>query len=371
MKISKLFFVTFFTLLIINVGVRAESFKGANKIGIVLMQGKGGSTKWVDSLASSLESDDIQVVTPDMPWHRDRIYEKSFDASMLEIQGYVNELKAKGATKIFVAGHSLGAVASAGYGAQIGGIQGIILLAPGHFTNVNKFKRRFVEDLEKANKMIAAGEGSKVSEFADINNGSRMTRDVTADIYKSWFSPTGPAEFVTNMSNQKKGISILYIAGSEDRLPRTKDREYAFDKAPANDNNQFTIIDSGHLDVPDGSSDVVKQWLSSHFASGPAVLNADKLKELIIGHTAFSVHLEKGFEFQVYFDADGKTAYRTHRGDIVQTTYSFNGNQHCIYWKDKNRCASLLDNADGTFTRVTPNGKHAIKWTKVVPGKQL
>lgn len=371
MKILKLFFVTFFTLLIINAGVSAEPIKGANTIGVVVMHGKGGTTKWVDSFASSLESEDIQVLTPDMPWHEDRIYDKSFEASMLEIQDYVNKLKAKGATKIFLAGHSMGAVASAGYAAQIGGIQGIILLAPGHFTNMNKFKRKFVGDLEKASSMIDSGKGNETSEFGDLNMGSRSTRDVTASIYKSWFSPVGPAEFVTNMKSLKNGISVLYVAGSEDRIPKTKDREYAFDKAPANDKNQFTIIDSGHLDVPDGSSDVVKQWLSSHFAAGPAVLKADKLKKLIIGHTAFSVHLEKGFEFQVYFDADGKTAYRTHRGDIVQTTYSFNGNQHCIYWKDKNRCATLLDNADGTFTRVTPNGKHAIKWTKVVPGKQL
>lgn len=261
MKTLRLFFISLIAVFAVSGWAMAELINDANKIGIVMMQGKGGTTKWVKSLASSLSYAGVQVVTPDMPWHRDRIYDKSFADSMLEIQGHVNKLKSKGATKIFVAGHSLGAAAAAGYAANIGDIQGIILLAPGHFTNVKKFKRRFVDDLEKADTMIAAGKGDEKSEFGDINKGSRYERDVTANIYKSWFSPTGPAEFVNNMKNLKKGISILYIAGSEDRIPKTKDREYAFDLAPANEKNQFTIIDSGHLDVPAGSSEVVIAWL--------------------------------------------------------------------------------------------------------------
>lgn len=262
MKILKFFIIVFISMFTMTGWVSAESIKDANKIGIVLMQGKGGTTKWVDSLSSSLDSTGVQVMTPDMPWHRDRIYDKSFENSMLEIKGYVEELKEKGATKIFVAGHSLGAVAAAGYAAQIGNIQGIILLAPGHFTNVRKFKNRFVDDLEKANEMISAGKANEASEFGDINNGSRVTRDVKASTYKSWFSPKGPAEFVKNMENLKPGISVLYVAGSEDRLPRTKDREYAFDGAPLNEKNQFTTIDSGHLDVPELSADVVIAWLA-------------------------------------------------------------------------------------------------------------
>lgn len=261
MKIFRIIFISLIGSLLLSGWVAAESIKNAKTIGVVLMQGKGGTTKWVDSLASSLESEDIQVITPDMPWHRDRIYDKSFEGAMLEIQEHVNTLKSKGATRIYIAGHSLGAVAAAGYGARVGNIQGIILLAPGHFTNMRKFKRKFVDDLEKADEMIKAGKGNETAEFGDINMGQRMPRDVKAKIYKSMFSPTGPAEFVTNMKNLQKGISILYVAGSEDRIPKTKDREYAFDKAPANEKNQFTMIDSGHLDVPDLAGDTVIEWL--------------------------------------------------------------------------------------------------------------
>lgn len=101
------------------------------------------------------------------------------------------------------------------------------------------------------------------------------------------------------------------------------------------------------------------------------VLSIDKVKSLVIGNTVEASHLKKDFEFKVYFDLDGVTAYRKQNGDIVKTTYKFEENKHCIYWKDKDRCANIVDNGDGTYNRVKPNGKSFVKWIKVVKGKVL
>ena len=100
-------------------------------------------------------------------------------------------------------------------------------------------------------------------------------------------------------------------------------------------------------------------------------LSVDKVKSLIIGNTVYASHLKKDFEFKVYFDVDGVTAYRNQDGDTVKTTYKFEGNRHCLYWKDKDRCANILDNGDGTYNRLNPNGKSFVKWNKVVKGKEL
>lgn len=234
---------------------------GGNTLGVVLLHGKGGDTRWVNPLASNLRSAGVQVAVPDMPWHRNRIYDKSFDDSLAEISGYVSRLKANGAKKVIVAGHSLGAIASAGYGARVGDIQGIILLAPGHFVGLDGFSRNFSEDLNKAHSMIRSGKGNDRGNFGDINAGQRDTRYVSANIYMSWFSPRGPAEFVENMSNLKDGVSVLYVAGSRDRIPQTQNRGYAFDGAPKNSRNRFVIVDADHLDVPARSGEVVVEWL--------------------------------------------------------------------------------------------------------------
>ena len=266
MHITKMFaasIVLFAALVTVSNSANSEPIDNGNVIGVVLMHGKGGGTKWVDPLASSLETAGVNVVTPNMPWHRNRIYDRTFEQSMSEINGYVEKLKTSGAKKVYVAGHSLGAVAAAGYAASYDDINGVILLAPGHFTAWPGFHRRFVDDLAKAESMIAAGKGSEKASFGDINAGKKTSRRLTAEIYRSWFSDAGPAEFVSNMKNVKGGIPILYVAGSRDRIPQTKNREYAFDLAPSNPDSRFMIIDASHLDVPRLADEVVIDWLRS------------------------------------------------------------------------------------------------------------
>ncbi len=99
-------------------------------------------------------------------------------------------------------------------------------------------------------------------------------------------------------------------------------------------------------------------------------LTGEKLKSTIIGKTFYAKHLKKGFEFKVYFDVDGQTAYRTTNSGVSKTTYKFDGETHCIYWKGVDRCAKILDNGDGSYIRVS-NGVHMVSWFKVVQGKDL
>lgn len=239
-----------------------KPIEGGERIGVVLMHGKDSpTTRPVDPLAASLRTAGVKVVTPLMPWTRDRIYDKTFEDSLLEIQGYVKKLRAQGATRVYLAGHSLGAVTSAGYGARIGDVDGIILLAPGHFTSQAGFRSHFVEELQTAGAMIEAGQGEKKRTFRDINSGIPATRYITARIYQSWFSPTGPADFVANMSNISVAIPLLYVAGSLDRIPQTQNRAYAFDKVPRHPKSQFVIIPATHGEVPAKADEIVIEWL--------------------------------------------------------------------------------------------------------------
>jgi len=238
-----------------------KPIQNGEKIGVVLMHGKGGDTQWTDPLRSSLESAGVKVISPQMPWHKSRIYDKTFDDAMAEIHTYVNELKEKGVDKVFVAGHSMGAVAAAGYAARFDDIQGIIMLAPGHFTAWPSFHNHFVDDLNKADAMISDGKGDEKSNFIDLNAGKNFTRFVSANIYKSWFAENGPAEIRSNMANIKGNIPVLYVAGSQDRIPQTKNKDYAFANAPANADSHFVIIESDHLDVPDKADEIVIEWL--------------------------------------------------------------------------------------------------------------
>ena len=100
-------------------------------------------------------------------------------------------------------------------------------------------------------------------------------------------------------------------------------------------------------------------------------LSADQVKAIIAGKTVHAEHLKKGFDFKVYFDADGETAIRQQQGETTTTTYSFQGKKHCIKWRGRNRCAFIQDNGDGTYSRINRKGKAKVKWVKIVEGKDL
>ena len=67
-------------------------------VGMVLMHGKSGTALYkspVGQLAKYLENYNVMIVTPEMPWHRDRYLEKSYEDSMQEIDRAVeHELRA-------------------------------------------------------------------------------------------------------------------------------------------------------------------------------------------------------------------------------------------------------------------------------------
>ena len=144
-------------------------------VGIVLMHVKGGTAKPaspVGRLADALNSAGFVVLAPDMPWSRSRIWDKSFDRAMAEIDTYVSELRLKGAKKIVVGGHSLGANAALGYGARRDGLAGILAIAPGHTPDIGKFQSRMGHDYRRAAEMVANGKGDKADDFRDLKSYS-------------------------------------------------------------------------------------------------------------------------------------------------------------------------------------------------------
>src|SRR4051794_919699 len=81
------------------------------KIGVVVMHGKGGSpTRFVSELASALQDQGVLVANLDMPWSGSRNYDVDTAAAEKQVQEALDGMRAKGATKLFVAGHSQGGI---------------------------------------------------------------------------------------------------------------------------------------------------------------------------------------------------------------------------------------------------------------------
>jgi len=78
--------------------------------GVILMHGKWGTPdKGIQPVELELRGVGIQVISRAMPWSERRAYDAGFDEVMAQLEPDVAKLRAGGARKIVIGGHSFGA----------------------------------------------------------------------------------------------------------------------------------------------------------------------------------------------------------------------------------------------------------------------
>lgn len=233
------------------------------KIGIVLLHGKGWTPKsaHLSGLVRDLEKEGFIVITPEMPYSKDREYDKSYEDTVSEIDKHVSELKRRGANKIFIGGHSLGANVALYYAAKTS-IDGVLAIAPGHTPELQGFQAKLENSVERAKKMIGEGKGDKQGRFIDFNQGKTSTIRSTAKIYLSWFDPDGQAVMPKNTAAIKAGTALLWVIGTKDKMYE-RGQAYAFDKAPSSPNNKYLVVNSDHFNTPNDASGEIIKWLKT------------------------------------------------------------------------------------------------------------
>lgn len=235
------------------------------KTGVILMHGKWAkstSKSPIGKLSNFLEQKGFVVISKEMPWSRTRGLDKNYEDSMLEINDLVQALKSKGVTKIVVGGHSMGANAALGYAARYEGLSGVLAIAPGHVPEVKGFQNKMDNDWANAKTIVEAGEGEKMSAFKDINQGKLARKYIKANIYLSWYSPTGSAVMPTNVAKLKPNTPLLWIIGEKD-LMYERGEGYAYSLAPSNSKNEYVVVKGGHRVTPIKGKSEILRWLKN------------------------------------------------------------------------------------------------------------
>jgi pimeloyl-ACP methyl ester carboxylesterase len=230
--------------------------------GIVYLHGKGG---WPGALnggiLSALQDEGAVVATPEMPWSFNRIYGATYDQAMSEIDAAVADLKAKGARRIVVIGHSLGANAAIGYAARHPDLAGIVALAPGHLPEAEGMRSHTESAIAEAKQLIAEGQGNVPKRFPDMAQGIPLIATATPVVYLSMFDPDGPAVIPRNAAAMAP-IPFLWVVGTLDPIDR-RGPEYAFNAGAKNPKSKYIEIFAGHLTTPLASRKQVVEWINS------------------------------------------------------------------------------------------------------------
>jgi pimeloyl-ACP methyl ester carboxylesterase len=244
MKKMTWFAAALLTIALMANGAFAQSLKG---VGVVLIHGKAGGQGPLQPLAAALRKEGALVALPKMSWASGyRPYEQTVGEVAAAVQG----LRAKGARKVFLAGHSMGANISFGYAAAGGSVDGIIALAPGHRPDF--IERQAGDSLQRAKAMVAAGQGQQRASFMDFNQGRAFPVTTTAQAYVGFFDPAGPA----GSAAQGRGGSqpVLWVVGTSDQ-PAMRD--------PATRSRGTRVeVDANHQRTPVAAVPYVLEWLA-------------------------------------------------------------------------------------------------------------
>jgi pimeloyl-ACP methyl ester carboxylesterase len=252
-------------LLLQRIGVAAPS-ANLQGFGIVFLHGKGAWSGGFDGgVLSSLEEEGALVAKPEMPWSFHRRYAATYDQAMAEIDTAVAGLKTKGASRIVIIGHSLGANAAIGYAARHPELAGVVALAPGHLPEAEPL-RNFVSDgVARAKQLIAAGQGNVPQSFPDMAQGIPFTTTATPIVYLSMFDPDGPAVIPTNAATigaASAPVPLLWVVGKLDPIDR-RGPDYAFNAAAKNPKSKYIEVFAGHLTTPLAARKQVVEWINS------------------------------------------------------------------------------------------------------------
>ena len=245
-------------LLPISISVQAASMQG---VGVVFLHGKAVWAGAFDGgIPAALEAEGAVAISPEMPWSLGRMYAATYEEAMEEIDAAVAGLKGRGATRIVIIGHSLGANAAIGYAARRHGVEAVVALSPGHLPETLEMRARTAEAVVQARALVTTGEKSRWI-WPDRIQGIPTFTIASPTVYLSMFDPDGPAVIPKN-AGALRGVPLLWVVGQSDPI-FARGRDYAFSRAPASAKSRYIEVSAGHLAAPRAARSQVVEWLKS------------------------------------------------------------------------------------------------------------
>jgi pimeloyl-ACP methyl ester carboxylesterase len=227
------------------------------------MHGKGGAPNgYVQGLASFLQDKGCLVANLEMPWSGRRSYDADVAGAEKEVEAALEGLKAKGAQKLFVAGHSQGGLFALYFGTRHA-LDGIIAIAPGGSSGAPVFRQKLGPSYERAQALVAQGKGAEKERFQDFEGGRGTYPVIVAPAsYVTWFDPEGAMNQANAVKNMKPQTPVLYIAPSGDYPALQRVKGEMFGALPRHPLTRLYEPSASHLEAPAASSEEILKWIS-------------------------------------------------------------------------------------------------------------
>src|SRR5690242_16302433 len=159
----------------------ASQHASAGRLGVVLLHGKLGTPDdrkaGLQAIARALEAEGALTIVPSMPWSQSGWEHVAVDVggSLGQIDNLVAGLRARGANRIVLVGHSLGANVALAYAVTRGGLAGLVMAAPGHRPERMARDRSTHTAVERARRLVETAQGQAPFVGPDGIQGASLT----------------------------------------------------------------------------------------------------------------------------------------------------------------------------------------------------
>ena len=231
--------------------------------GVVLLHGKWGMpqspylTPVVQKLAPI-----CQIKSLEMPWSRLRLYDKPYADALAQIRQAVGELRQSGVQWVAVGGQSFGANAALAYMAQEGDVDAVLPMAPGHVPENFYLIPEVRRGIEAAHQSVQAGQGDRLVEMIDINQGQRRHLKAPAVSLWSYFDPQGRGNMTLSASNFRKPVPVFWAIGTLDLLYHSGSVAI-YQKLPVHPDSQYLVVQANHPTTPEAASEALWVWVKA------------------------------------------------------------------------------------------------------------
>ena len=231
--------------------------------GVVLMHGKWGmpQSPYLKPVVQKLESA-CQVKLLEMPWSRQRLYDKPYADALVQIRQAVSEFRQSGVQWVAVGGQSFGANASLAYMAQVGDVDAVLPMAPGYvpvnFYNIADVRR----GIDAAHELVQAGQGDSLVEMTDINQGQRRQVKAPAAALWSYFDPQGWGNMALSARHFQKSVPVFWAIGTLDPLYPSGSAAI-YQQLPAHADSQYLVVQANHATTPEAAAPALWLWVKA------------------------------------------------------------------------------------------------------------
>lgn len=232
-------------------------------IGVIALHGKRTTLGARAQDGMRLMFSDASVLeVPEMPWSLDRYLATSVQGAHDEIAAIVQRVRARGVTRLVLAGHSLGGNMALSYAVERGGVDAVVMLAPGHLPGgASGGSDPIAVSVAEARRMVAEGRGRELGTFADNQLGRWIRISARADDYLTWWDPRGAANMANTAPRLSPNVPVLMAIGTGDMPWLQELKDTIFPLLPPNPRNRVVVVNADHDGVPRAANALVRDWM--------------------------------------------------------------------------------------------------------------